>query len=263
MVQARQSWLRSRPKNVFHQVDDQCTFAQANGVALYRFDVGLPSGPAFLYARKAAARAVMSIKEAMHTYQKNGSPGVPDFARDFVLCHVPSLAKHLDKVAFVPVPGLKSMFELIPRACGIPAERSRGVLYTMTDPGYPPPEDMCADLGIKKHRRLVTNMRNDFLFEPERTGARKGDVIMINYPHNPSGQVMNRAWLRQLCAHCEKYGIRLFNDAAYVFLDHTGKRVTLAEIAVEFPNLSWAEGFSASKIGNFTGWRIGAIVGSS
>ncbi len=132
----------------------------------------------------------------------------------------------------------------------------------MTDPGYPPPEDICPYLRITNQYELPTNSQNRFFFDPATIGAKKGDVIMLNYPHNPSGQVFNKTWLRRLCAYCRKHGIRLFNDAAYVFLDHTGARVTLAEIAVEFPGLSWAEGFSASKIGNFTGWRIAAFVGS-
>ncbi len=132
----------------------------------------------------------------------------------------------------------------------------------MTDPGYPPPRDVCPYLGIRTQYELVVNPQNDFLFEPYESGVRSGSLLMINYPHNPSGQVMNKDWLRMLCEFCVRYGVRLFNDAAYVMLDHTGEKLTLAEIAVEFPELWWMEGFSASKIGNFTGWRTGVLVGS-
>src|SRR5262249_37157708 len=38
---------------------------------------------------------------------------------------------------------------------------------------------------------------------------------------------------------------------------------TLSEIAPDYPELSWAEAFTAAKlIGNGTGWHIGAMVGS-
>jgi aspartate/methionine/tyrosine aminotransferase len=37
---------------------------------------------------------------------------------------------------------------------------------------------------------------------------------------------------------------------------------TLTEVAVEFPGLNWIEMFSASKAGNFCGWRVAAAVGS-
>ena len=37
----------------------------------------------------------------------------------------------------------------------------------------------------------------------------------------------------------------------------------LAELAVDFPDLSWAEAYTAAKlIGNGTGWHVGAMVGS-
>ena len=38
---------------------------------------------------------------------------------------------------------------------------------------------------------------------------------MINYPHNPSGQIATEDWLHDLCAYCQQHDIRLFNDAAY------------------------------------------------
>ena len=42
------------------------------------------------------------------------------------------------------------------------------------------------------------------------------------------------------------------------------KRVTLAEVAVDYADLSWAEAYTAAKlIGNGTGWHVGAMVGSS
>jgi LL-diaminopimelate aminotransferase len=98
---------------------------------------------------------------------------------------------------------------------------------------------------------------------------RTGDIlpetklIMANYPHNPTGQIATRGWWENRCRYCEKHGIRLFNDNPYQLLSYTVRSSTLAQVAVKFPELSWAEAFSASKvIGNGTGWRVGAMVGS-
>ena len=86
---------------------------------------------------------------------------------------------------------------------------------------------------------------------------------MMNYPHNPSGQVASREWLRKICEVCSARHIRLFNDAAYMVLSYASDSVTLAEVAPDFPELSWAEAFTAAKlIGNGTGWHVGAMVGS-
>ena len=85
----------------------------------------------------------------------------------------------------------------------------------------------------------------------------------MNYPHNPSGQVASEQWLRQVCQYCSDQGIRLFNDAAYIILSHGPESLCLAQVAPDYPDLSWAEAFTVAKlIGNGTGWHVGAMVGS-
>lgn len=109
---------------------------------------------------------------------------------------------------------------------------------------------------------MPTTAENDFRFAATALGV-DTDLAMINYPHNPSGQIATRAWLQELCDYCQKHDIRLFNDAAYAILSHTDASVTLCEVAVDFPELSWAEAFTAAKlIANGTGWHIGAMAGS-
>ena len=85
---------------------------------------------------------------------------------------------------------------------------------------------------------------------------------MLNYPHNPTGVVATEEYLMTICRFCEDRGVRLFNDGAYHKLAHTPESVTLTDVAIKFPALNWAEAFSASKAGNNTGWRVGAIAGS-
>ena len=54
------------------------------------------------------------------------------------------------------------------------------------------------------------------------------------------------------------------NSASTAPITHEPYACTLTEAALAFPDLSWAEAFSASKvIANGTGWRAGALVGSS
>jgi LL-diaminopimelate aminotransferase len=233
--------------------------AQERGVDLIDLSIGEPRGPALLSAREAAAAAVMSDREEMHRYQYNGSPGVPDFARQFV---EGCLGRSFDgdDVAFLPIPGIKRMLGLVPLACG--CWRQPTTVGTMTDPGYPFPEDWCDYLGVE-HYALRLDRQNTFRFAPEdvRPGTR---LLMTNYPHNPSGRVVDRAWWEKLCQYCAENGIRIFNDAAYATLAYAPESCTLTEVAVEMPELSWIEAFSASKvIGNGTGWQIAAMAGST
>jgi LL-diaminopimelate aminotransferase len=255
----QRSRLPAGGANIFQKIRQKRADAQATGRTLIDLSIGEPKGPALRSARLAAQKAVMSDDEAMHAYQYNASPAVPDFSQRFVNAH---LRRKLpdDAVDFVPIPGIKPILGLLPLACG--CAQQDVVVATMTQPGYPIPADWCAYHVRVTHRALPLNIANAFRFSPGDI-VLPTDLIMMNYPHNPSGQIATEDWLRELCQHCSDNDIRLFNDAAYYALSHTRDSATLCEVAVDFPNLSWAEAFTAAKlIGNGTGWHVGAMVGS-
>jgi aspartate/methionine/tyrosine aminotransferase len=254
----RKSLLPAGGVNLFQGIKAKSHEAEASGKKLYRLSIGQPAGPALLSARKAAAEAVMSDKESMHEYQDNGSPGIPDFAKRFVQAHL-EFSLSGKNVEYLPTPGNKPMLGLVQLACGAAQEK---FLVGMTDkPGYPTPADWSKYLGLKQYSLPLT-MENEFRF-----GAADIEnntrLLMVNYPHNPTGQIATSEWWRGICAACEKNNIRIFNDNPYYILSHKKESSALTEVAVDFRDLSWAEAFSASKvISNGTGWRIGAIVGS-
>jgi aspartate/methionine/tyrosine aminotransferase len=254
-----QSRLGPGGENVLQTIRAKRAEAQARGLQLIDLSIGEPKGPALLSARQAAAAAVTSDEEAMHAYQYNASPGVPDFAPRFIKAHV-RRAFPREAVDYLPIPGIKPILGLVPLACGC-AER-RITVATMTSPGYPIPADWCAYHPLASHYALPLNPANAFRFAPDEI-APGTDLIMMNYPHNPSGQVATREWLHRLCEDCSARHARLFNDAAYAVLSYGADSATLSEIAPDYPELSWAEAFTAAKlIGNGTGWHIGAMVGS-
>jgi len=255
----RRSRLVQGGENVLQTIRAKRAEAQAKGVKLIDLSIGEPKGPALLSARQAAAAAVMSDDEAMHAYQYNASPGVPNFAWRFIQAHVRRTLPR-DAVDYLPIPGIKPMLGLVPLACGCAAQRIS--VATTTSPGYPIPADWCGYHPLVEHYALPLNPENAFRFALAdlATGT---DLIMMNYPHNPSGQVATRDWLCRLCEHCSACDVRLFNDAAYAVLSYGPESVTLTEVAPDYPELSWAEAFTAAKlIGNGTGWHIGAMVGS-
>ncbi len=255
-----ESWLPPGGENLFQGAKRMRSEAESKGIKIINLAIGQPQGPALLSARKAAAEAVMSDQESMHEYQDNGSPGVPGFANRFVLAQVPSMEKHLYGLEFLPIPGIKSMLGLIPLACGLRGLSNARVLTT-TKPGYPTPADWTKYLGITTQPAFLTP-ENEFRFDPNRTGNYI-KLVMMNYPHNPTGQIATLDWLEDICNYCEGKEIRIFNDAAYYGLSNNPSSACLSQVAWSHPNLSWAEAFSASKIiGNGTGWRVGAIVGS-
>ena len=254
----RKSQLPEGGVNLFQGIKAKTREAEAAGKTIYKLSIGQPAGPALLSARKAAAEAVMSDKESMHEYQDNGSPGIPDFAKRFIQAHFDFSLAGKD-VEYLPIPGNKPMLGLVQLACG--AAQQQFTIGTTDKPGYPTPADWSRYLRLNQYS-LPLNMENQFRFQP--ADIKRGTkLLMINYPHNPTGQIATREWWRDICAYCETNDIRIFNDNPYYILSHKKESCALTEVATEFPGLSWAEAFSASKvISNGTGWRVGAMVGS-
>ena len=245
--------------NIFQKIRAKRAEAEAQGVELLDLSIGEPKGAALMSARKAARDAVMSDQETVHAYQYNDCPAVPDFARRFVTAH---LKREMppDGVDYLPIPGIKPIIGLLPLACGCALEDV--TVATMTKPGYPIPADWCAYHINVTHYPLPLNSQNQFRFSVSDI-EKPTHLVMTNYPHNPSGQIATEDWLRGLCQYCGDNDIRLFNDAAYYALSHTEDSATLAEAAIDYPELSWAEAYTAAKlIGNGTGWHVGAMIGS-
>ncbi len=179
----RQSRLPSGGANIFQTIRAKHADAEARGLALLDLSIGEPKGPALLSARRAAQIAIMSDSEAMHAYQYNASPGVPDFSARFVKAHVPRGLED-QTVSYMPIPGIKPMLGLLPLACG--CAQSDVTVATMTAPGYPIPADWCAYHPYVHHRTLPTTAENDFRFAATALGVAT-DLAMINYPSQSLG----------------------------------------------------------------------------
>jgi len=258
-----ESWLPRGGKNLFQEIKAMCRDREAAGHRVWRLTIGQPPGPALATARKACSAAVLSDLESMHEYQDNGSPGIPGFAQDFVQIHLSRNLEEFERsgrIKFLPIPGIKPMLGLVVLSTG-PFTGKEITVATMTDPGYPTPADQCRYLRVA-NIALPTNTENEFRFNLSDIDS-SVKLVMTNYPHNPSGQVATELFWQPLCQFCSDNGIRLFNDGAYAILSHLDDACMLSRVAVDFPDLSWAEAFSASKvIANGTGWRVGAMVGS-
>jgi len=246
--------------NLFQGIKEDIEQAKKGGIEIISLSIGEPDGWPFDSAIVASQQALGVRSQDMHGYQDNGERGVPGFSRKFVQAHVRTPLNDNENLAFLPTTGTKPMLTLFSFACG-GADRKLTVAM-MTDPGYPTPKDWADDLLHHNVYELPLNPQNKFRFSVEDIHL-DTDLMMINYPHNPSGQIATREQLEKLCQFCREHEIRLVNDAAYIALSYTKKSYALADVAVNFPGLSWMELFSTSKtIGNATDWRVGAAVGS-
>lgn len=251
--------LSSKKTDLFVSIYKKIKDLQDKGRFVYDLSVGQPTSLPFQNARKNVSKIVLSNNFNIHKYQDNDSPGVINFANKFIQQHIKIKLENYPNLLTLPTPGTKSMFSLVIMACGAIGGKKIKI-GTMFDPGFPTPKAWCDLLNMPNYS-LHINQKNGFRFTTKDI-KNNTELIMINYPHNPSGQIATRKWLEKICRFCEQKGIRIFNDAAYLLLSHSNESISLSEVAVNYPNLSWAESFTASKLGNFTGWRVGAICGT-
>lgn len=87
-------------------------------------------------------------------------------------------------------------------------------------------------------------------------------VLILNYPHNPTGKVATREFFEQIVSMAKKYGFAVLQDFAYAkitFDGYTAPSFLEAEgakdVGVEFGTFS--------KSYNMAGWRIGYCVGNA
>src|SRR5262249_12572634 len=85
-------------------------------------------------------------------------------------------------------------------------------------------------------------------------------LLVLNYPHNPTGAVAPLELFEEAVAFCRRHDILLISDLAYSELTHDGTR---APSALQVPGAKdvTIEFHSFSKSFNMAGSRIGFAVG--
>ena len=90
---------------------------------------------------------------------------------------------------------------------------------------------------------------------------RDARLLLLNFPHNPTGAVAPRAFFEQAVAFCAQHDLVLLSDLAYSEITFDGFRAPsvlevpgASEVAIEFHSLS--------KSFNMAGSRIGFAVGN-
>lgn len=92
--------------------------------------------------------------------------------------------------------------------------------------------------------------------------ARKARLLIVNYPHNPTGAIASLGFYKEAVAFCARHDIVLVSDLAYSEIAFDG---FVAPSVLEVPDaMSVAVEFhSLSKTFNMAGSRIGFAVGNA
>lgn len=132
----------------------------------------------------------------------------------------------------------------------------------LPNPGFPVYEGIANFLQLDK-RHYVLSEKNNFVpskIELEAITNLKTKLLLIDYPHNPTGVNCTKADLEMFYSYAREHNLIILFDAVYRELSFTS-HPTLLEVDKEKTNS--IEIGSMSKIASMSGWRIAYMVGNA
>lgn len=143
-------------------------------------------------------------------------------------------------------------------------------LRAMVDPGdevlIPQPSyvsyEPCAVLAGAKPVIIELKHENQFRLTAEELEAAitdKTKILILPFPNNPTGAIMERADLEAIAKVIEKHDLFVISDEIYSELCYTEKHVSIVNIPGMWERTILINGFSKSYA--MTGWRLGYACG--
>ena len=143
-------------------------------------------------------------------------------------------------------------------------------MRAMLDPGdevlIPQPSyvsyEPCAILAGGKPVIIELKAENEFRLTPEELLEHitdKTKILVLPYPNNPTGAIMERADLEKIAEIAMEKDIFVLSDEIYSELSYKGNHVTIASIPGMKERTILINGFS--KAYAMTGWRLGYACG--
>lgn len=120
----------------------------------------------------------------------------------------------------------------------------------------------CAYLAGAKPVIINLKAENEFRLTPEELEAvitDKTKVLILPYPNNPTGAIMERGDLEKIAKVVIEKDIFVMSDEIYSALTYKGKHVSIASLEGMKERTIFINGFSKSYA--MTGWRLGYACG--
>ncbi len=221
------------------------------GKDIISFCIGQPDFPAPENVQAAAIRAIQGgkhgytpsagideLRAAAATYMARVRGGLPIRAEDVV---VGAGAKPFIAYAILSTTDYGAGDEVI-----------------YPNPGFPIYESQILANGAKPVPLHLHEAR-DFAFDPaelERLITPKTRLLILNYPHNPTGGTLSRNDLEAIAAILRKHPqVWVYADEIYSRLSYAGEFFSIAQLPGMYERTIISDG--ASKTWAMTGWRIG------
>ncbi len=238
-------------KNLMVELEERRKALVAAGKRLFDFGLGDPREPTPTLVRDALAQGVPAVSQYPSPF---GTAALRRAAAGYLQRR---FGVSVDPEAQVlACAGAKEAIFHLPLAfTGDPRRRK----VVMPDPGYPTYEVGTRLAGLEPVKvPLVASRR--FLLEPEDVGEatlRETLVFWLSYPHNPTGAVAPRDYLRRVGEAARRFGFVVASDECYADVYFGEPPASMLEVQVE----NVVAIHSCSKRSGMTGYRSGFLAG--
>ena len=119
-----------------------------------------------------------------------------------------------------------------------------------------------AQLALKRPHWLPTDVKDGYLLHPETLQAHclrhadRKQILILNYPSNPTGTTLNETFLREIAAVAQAHDVLIISDEIYGDMHHRGQHQTIAKYYSKGTVIS----SGLSKWCGAGGWRLGTFV---
>jgi acetylornithine aminotransferase len=239
-------------KNLMVELDERRRALVAGGKRLFDFGLGDPKEPTPAFVKDALRAAVPEVSQYPSAF---GAPALRKAAAGYLRRRF-GVAVDPETQVLACAGAKEAIFHLpLAFAGGDPLRRK----VIIPDPGYPTYEVGARFAGLEPVLVPLTSRRR-FLLDPEDVGEdvlRQTLLFWVSYPHNPTGAVAPRDYLRRVADFAKKYGFIVVSDECYADIYFGAPPASMLEVATE--NVVVIH--SCSKRSGMTGYRSGFMAG--
>jgi aspartate aminotransferase len=229
----------------------EVTALARQGKDIVSFCIGQPDFPAPVHVQEAAIKA---IKEGKHGYTP--SAGI-DPLREAAARYMAGMRGGLPIRPEDVVVGAGAK-PFIAYAILSTTDHGAGDEVIYPNPGFPIYESQILACGAKPVP-IHLHEGKDFAFDLadlERAITPKTKLLILNYPHNPTGGLLSKKDLEGIAAILRKHPqVWIYADEIYSRLCYAGEFFSIAQLPGMYERTIISDG--ASKTWAMTGWRIG------
>ncbi|MFB6261402.1 MAG: alanine transaminase [Thiohalorhabdaceae bacterium] len=250
--------MKRLPPYVFAIVNERKMAARKSGVDVVDFGMGNPDRPTPQHIVDKLCEAA----QRPDTHRYSASQGIPRLRKALCQRYADNYGVELDpeSEAIVTIGSKEGLSHLLLATIG------PGDVVLAPNPTYPiHAYGVVIAGGDLRSVEIHPDMDEDAFFSDLERAVREGwpkpKMLILNFPHNPTTTVVDRAFFDRVVAFAKEHGIWVVHDFAYAdltfdgysapsFLESPGAK----EVGVEF--------YSLSKSFNMPGWRVGFAAGN-